>query len=117
MQGVMLDQMLILIFDLIMFAFIGITAIVYTYSKAGMSIGKYHNMRYLLFGVTSFIVIGVFLVGYILFLYLGEPSIPIAIGQGEFDIAHGFLTAFLGTAVGVFVVVFAMLKRREVIIS
>lgn len=75
--------------------------------------------RYMVFGVTSFIAIGMMLIAYIVFLAIvwGEAGAaynwPFIIKGMEFDLANGFFTVLVGGAAGLFTTLFAYLRFKE----
>lgn len=88
----------------------------YTYAQKGQTYGFPGSLRYATFGVVSFIMIGILFLSYIIFLFLVEGldwTYPYIIGSREFDLANGFWTVLVGVLTGIFLGIFALLKKQE----
>lgn len=93
-----------------------IMSLVYTVAQKGQMHGFPGRVRYATFAVSSFVLIGVLFLSYISFLFLMEGlswTYPIVIGPRTYDLANGFWTVLVGVATGIFLGIFALLKRQE----
>jgi uncharacterized membrane protein len=103
----------IFLFDFIILVFLTILIMYYTIHQTGATAGKKAIERYAIFGVMSFIFIGFAILGYIIFLFTANYNFIWTFRTFEFDLAHGFLTAIVGTGLGIFLVLLAVLRHRE----
>jgi hypothetical protein len=88
----------------------------YTIAQRGQMHGFPGKVRFATFGVMSFVLIGILFISYITFLFLAEGlswTYPIIIGPREYDLANGFWTVVVGVATGIFLGIFALLKKQE----
>lgn len=88
----------------------------YTYVQKGQMYGFPGKIRFATYGVASFVFIGILFISYIAYLFIQEGvawTYPFVIGYREFDLANGFWTVLVGAAVGIFLGIFALLKKQE----
>jgi hypothetical protein len=93
-----------------------IISIGYTVAQRGQMHGFPGKVRFSTFGVLSFILIGVLFMSYLSFLFLVEGvdwTYPFVIGPNEYDLANGFWTVLIGASMGLFLGIFALLKKQE----
>jgi len=91
-------------------------ALGYTYAQKGQTHGFPGKMRFTMFGVMSFVFIGILITSYAAFVFLMEGlawSYPFTVGYREFDLANGFWSVLVGVAAGVFLGIFGLLKKQE----
>jgi hypothetical protein len=92
-------------------------SIMYTFTQTGQGFGWPGKTRYAMFGVFSFVMIGIIFMGYVGWLYVKtglDWQFIVNIGQQEFDLANGFFTVLVGAFVGLSLGLFALLKKQEV---
>jgi hypothetical protein len=91
-------------------------ALGYTFTQAGPSVGWPGKTKYAMYGVFSFVMIGVIFMSYMVWLYIStglDFSYIFTIRDREFDLANGFFTVLVGTFVGLSLGLFALLKKQE----
>lgn len=93
-----------------------VMALGYTYAQRGQMYGFPGRLRYAMFGVAGFVLIGVVFLSYVIFLYLMEGidwSYLVTVYGRSYDFANGVWTALVGAAIGIFLGIFAFLKKQE----
>ena len=93
-----------------------VMALGYTYAQKGQMHGFPGKVRFGMFGVMSFVFIGMLFISYIAYLFIMEGtaySYIFVIGEHSYDLANGFWTVLIGTSVGIFLGIFALLKKQE----
>jgi hypothetical protein len=91
-------------------------AILYTLTQTGQKFGIPGKTRFAMYGVFSFVMIGMIFMSYLGWLYFTagpDWSYYIPIGQQEFDLSNGFFTVLVGAFVGMSLGLFALLKKQE----
>jgi len=90
--------------------------ILYTFTQTGQGYGWPGKTRYAMYGVFSFVMIGMIALGYIAWLYIAmgqDFGYIFTIRESEYDLGNGFFTVLIGAFVGISLGLFALLKKQE----
>lgn len=93
-----------------------IMALGYTYAQKGQTHGFPGKLRFGTFGVMSFVFVGILFISFLSYLFIMEGvawTYPFVINHKEYDLANGFWAVFMGAAMGIFLGIFALLKKKE----
>jgi len=105
-----------LVINIVLMITILLMAIGYTFARTGQTFGWPGKTRFAMFGVFSFVMIGMLFISYMGWLYITtgfEWDYIVNVGQQEFDFSNGFFTVAVGAFFGLSLGLFALLKKQE----